>query len=189
MKVKMFEKKDLFYYVPATVMTLVAILGSINTGTSQGPWPLIMLWGIALVLWAIAAFMLYSHWRDLKAIDFVTKHGIQVDTANFIISEFEFTTAVDNFILLWTQKCSHIPVSGYLKDLYLVFREHPFKTPDGQQVVGLCWPTKGKIELSWMPRLEDTALFHELGHWVYYKYTGNVLETTYLTFAKEVGVP
>lgn len=186
----MFTKKDLFVLVPTGLMTVLAILSSLSIAkTGETPWAYVAVWGTVVILLCVCLYVTYQRWSALQRIDFTTKHGIQVDTATFIVTQHDMEIAIDNFIELWKEKVPNIQVLDYLNGLYIVLREQPFKTPKGAQVIGLAWLTKDMIELSWMPRLEDTALFHELGHMCYYKHTKNVLESTYQAWAKEVGVP
>lgn len=145
----------------------------------------------------LAGVVLTTCWSSPYSIDFTDSHGIQVDTGEFAVDSMEFDRIVDQTIDAWenafaVERPDAVPRLRHIWDGVIVMWEtYPFPCPGIGVPMDLCAGLMENhiLHIGWRPDVEDTALGHELGHFILWVLDGDPSEERLLWFHERFATP
>jgi hypothetical protein len=163
--IQTFRWRDfLSFALPACVLTGAAIASSVNGKNKFLP-AIIGMWMVAVIAWAIYGYLLYKRWKRSSGVTFVTGHGMPVIAGGRPVTREQVEAEVERTFDLWGIRAgTRRPIPDDVRGVVLVFRDFPFAS-HGKELAGL--QQDNVIVVGWRANLAETALGHELGHFLY----------------------
>jgi hypothetical protein len=160
-----FRWKDfLTFALPSLLFTIGALVSTLNGKNSYVPM-LVCLWVVAAVGWGLYGFMLFKRWRRASGVTFRTKHGMAVITGGRPVTALQVEKEVDRTFTMWGLRSGlRLPNAHDVHGLVVIFKDYPFES-HGAELAGL--QKDNIVVVGWKPLLEQTALGHEVGHYLY----------------------
>lgn len=109
--------------------------------------------------------MLVKRWKRGRGVTFTTKHGMPVITGGRPVTKEQVELEVERTLDLWGIRTGlRRPNGNDVNGLILVFRDFPFAS-HGKELSGT--QRDNVITVGWKANLAETALGHEVGHYLY----------------------
>ena len=156
--------------------------------------PLALLGFISVVFVAIYVVFLVWRYKFLSKISFTTKHGLHIITNGFPVGQMAVEAVTEETIERWTKVLNEVTgrydwrskCEDSIKELFIQFQDFPIQHSSMGKVAG--WAVGDNIIVGFKKPLVNTALAHELGHYMYKAYTGTFENTNCHKFMQEHGL-
>lgn len=163
--VKTFRLKDfLTFGLPAIILTIAAIAASVNGRNKFLP-ALIGMWLVALGFAAAYGVFLYKRYQRSKGVTFTTRQGVHVITGGRPVTREQVEVEIERTFDLWGIRAgTRRPIDDDIRGLIVVFKDFPFAS-HGRELSGT--QQDNVVKVGWKAALHETALGHEIGHYLY----------------------
>lgn len=196
--------------VLAVVLSLWATLTPQAPGTGAGP--MIILWAVAAGFIGCYGMILLNRWKMVRAVTFVTKHGLVCFCNGYPVDALELEVLTDFVLEKWDSVvlAGSVPpppakaglvkppikpadVREHLKGLFVLWKTYPFvlneKAERPFHYTGLASNVSHMIMVGYRDPLVNTAFGHELGHVILRFLRNDTSEEGLLKLNKDYGVP
>lgn len=142
---------------------------------------------------AICVIIFWTRWKLIQQISYETKHGIYILCNGFPVAQKDVERITDDTINKWVVVLQNKGVKEpynlaiiSLKSLWIKWESFPIINSFGK-FAGFA---VGKnVTVGYKDLLETTALAHELGHYIYGKWTNTFENTDCHQFMKDNNLP
>lgn len=151
--------------------------------------PLALLITVALTMWLGYGTFLYARKKFLDRITFITKHGIGVMTEDFPVDKEEFEKIVNKTISDWTIATEWNGCEKALEGTLVKFKPYPVKLHSKDGALAGYLAGGDVAVIGYLEPLNTTALAHELGHKIHWKWTDVLNNENCHEFMKQHSLP
>ena len=190
-KLSVVRPLDLTFLVPAIISTVITMYGYFNGLRGE---PLALLIVLSIVFASVFLAFVAYRWKFVSTITYTTKHNLHVITNGFPALKDDVENVTTSTINSWNFALSKINYpkkyqtmcENAINDLFVVFKEFPIKHDRLGKLAGFAMGDA--VVVGYKEDLDNTALAHELGHFIFKKYSGIFDNETCHAFMKTHGL-
>jgi hypothetical protein len=192
------KKPNIFRFIDAISFGMLAAIATslaiyVHLTSKTDPIPAqayALLWVVAGSFWLIYGLLIYTRYKSIKQIRYVTRHGLLVCPGQFEVLQTDIENETALTITSWTtatgwEGCRDAIES---KPIYVFFKTFPVKT-HWRSGLFAGYTIGQTIVVGFKPEIAKTAFAHELGHLIHKKWKGYWSEKECHNFMQEKKLP
>lgn len=155
--------------------------------------PLALLIAMSVVFVAIYVALVVWRYKFISRISFTTKHGLHIIGNGFPVTKEKIEALTEHTLRSWDGVLYPLTCQDWLKlggkainELIVSFEEFPIQHSTMGKLAGFA--VGDNVVVGFKDPLDSTAFEHELGHYIYKKYTGTFENENCHAFMKENGL-